>query len=56
MKTLPLLAFLCIPVPAHGYGRADVEAHQTVFPDSLFRVASLSKPFTAVAVLAGRTG
>ena len=38
-------------VLAHGYGMADVEAHQTVSPDSLFRVASLSKPFTAVAVL-----
>jgi len=96
MKTLPSLAFLCIPalaaevngvdgidapamasfdrhitslmnkyripggavavakngklVPAHGYGMADVEAHQTVSPDSLFRVASLSKPFTAAAI------
>jgi CubicO group peptidase (beta-lactamase class C family) len=38
-------------VLAHGYGMADVEAHQAVAPDSLFRVASISKPFTAVAVL-----
>ena len=38
-------------VLAHGYGMADIEAHHTVTPDSLFRVASISKPFTAVAVL-----
>ena len=36
---------------AHGYGFADREANQLVEPNSLFRIASLSKPFTAVTVL-----
>jgi N-acyl-D-amino-acid deacylase len=36
---------------ARGYGFADIENHRLVEPDSLFRVASISKPFTAVAVL-----
>ena len=36
---------------AHGYGWADVEDGVAVQPDALFRVASLSKPITAVAVL-----
>ncbi|MDG1895803.1 MAG: serine hydrolase [Fuerstiella sp.] len=36
---------------ARGYGFADVAAHEPVQPDSLFRIASLSKPITAVAVL-----
>ncbi len=36
---------------AHGYGYADVAAREPVQPDSLFRVASLSKPFTAAAIL-----
>jgi len=36
---------------AHGYGYADVAAQQPVQPDSLFRVASDSKPFTATAIL-----
>jgi len=36
---------------ARGFGYADVEAQLPVQPDSLFRIASISKPLTAVAVL-----
>lgn len=36
---------------ARGYGLADREKQTPVAPDSLFRIASLAKPFTAVAVL-----
>ncbi|MDX2003642.1 MAG: serine hydrolase domain-containing protein [Meiothermus sp.] len=38
-------------VLSRGYGWADVAARQRVAPDALFRLASLSKPITAVAVL-----
>lgn len=38
-------------VYARGFGHADVETRQPVEPDSLFRIASLSKPITAVAVM-----
>ena len=38
-------------VLAHGYGWADRENHQPVEPDSLFRIASLSKPLTSAAIL-----
>jgi N-acyl-D-amino-acid deacylase len=38
-------------VHAKGYGWADVEAKVAVEPTSLFRIASVSKPITAVAVL-----
>jgi N-acyl-D-amino-acid deacylase len=38
-------------VYARGYGWADVENKVAPRPDSLFRIASLSKAFTAVAVL-----
>jgi CubicO group peptidase (beta-lactamase class C family) len=38
-------------VYARGYGWADVEKKEAPRPDSLFRIASISKPFTAVAVL-----
>ena len=38
-------------VLAKGYGLADVENEELVQPDSLFRIASISKPITAVAVL-----
>ncbi len=38
-------------VHAQGYGLADVETHEPVHPHSLFRIASLSKPITAVAIL-----
>lgn len=38
-------------VLAEGYSQADNENDQSVFPESLFRIASLSKPITAVAVL-----
>lgn len=34
-----------------GYGYADIATREPVQPESLFRVASLSKPVTAVAVL-----
>jgi CubicO group peptidase (beta-lactamase class C family) len=38
-------------VYARGFGYADREHDEAVKPDSLFRIASISKPFTAVAVL-----
>jgi N-acyl-D-amino-acid deacylase len=38
-------------VLARGYGWADEEEGQPVQPDSLFRIASLSKPITAAAIL-----
>ena len=38
-------------VYARGFGWADTEAKRPVQPESLFRIASLSKPLTAVAVL-----
>jgi CubicO group peptidase (beta-lactamase class C family) len=36
---------------ARGYGWADRDKKVPVHPDSLFRIASLSKPITAVAIL-----
>lgn len=36
---------------AHGYGYADTGAMEPVQPDSLFRIASITKPFTAAAIL-----
>lgn len=36
---------------ARGYGYADVENETLVQPDALFRIASVSKPITAVAIL-----
>jgi N-acyl-D-amino-acid deacylase len=36
---------------ARGYGWADREAQEPVRPESLFRIASISKPITAVATL-----
>jgi len=38
-------------VYARGFGHADVERREPVQPTSLFRIASLSKPLTAVAIL-----
>lgn len=38
-------------VLARGYGWADVAAKEAVQPESLFRLASLTKPITAVATL-----
>jgi N-acyl-D-amino-acid deacylase len=38
-------------VYAQGYGLADRDQRNLVRPDSLFRIASVSKPITAVAVL-----
>jgi N-acyl-D-amino-acid deacylase len=38
-------------VVARGYGLADKEQRRAVQPDSLFRIASLSKPFTSAAIL-----
>jgi CubicO group peptidase (beta-lactamase class C family) len=36
---------------ARGHARADRKKGETVQPDSLFRIASLSKPITAAAIL-----
>ena len=36
---------------ARGFGYADLSAEQPVRPDSLFRIASVSKPITAAAVM-----
>lgn len=36
---------------ARGYGYADVATREQVDPESLFRIASISKPITAVAIL-----
>jgi len=36
---------------AHGYGLADRDAGKQVQPDSLFRIASVTKPITAAAIL-----
>ena len=38
-------------VYARGFGHADLEKHEPVRPASLFRIASVSKPFTATAVM-----
>jgi CubicO group peptidase (beta-lactamase class C family) len=38
-------------VYARGFGHADVERQEPVRPMSLFRIASVSKPFTAAAVM-----
>ncbi len=38
-------------VYARGFGYADRDAKQVMKPDALFRISSLTKPFTAVAVL-----
>jgi N-acyl-D-amino-acid deacylase len=38
-------------VHARGYGYADLATHEPVQPTSLFRIASISKPITAVAIL-----
>lgn len=38
-------------VYARGFGWADRETHEPVQPESLFRIASISKPITAVAIL-----
>jgi N-acyl-D-amino-acid deacylase len=38
-------------VYSRGFGYADLQRTQPVQPDSLFRIASVSKPLTAVAVL-----
>lgn len=38
-------------VYSRGYGYADVASREPVQPESLFRIASVSKPITAVAIL-----
>lgn len=38
-------------VYARGFGSADIANNQPVTPTSLFRIASISKPITAVAIL-----
>jgi CubicO group peptidase (beta-lactamase class C family) len=39
-------------VYARGFGFADIEKREVVRPESLFRIASVSKPFTAATVIA----
>ena len=36
---------------ARGYGSSDIAAKEIVQPTSLFRIASISKPITAIAIL-----
>ena len=36
---------------AKGYGFADTSSHAPVTPNSIFRIASISKPITAVAIM-----
>jgi CubicO group peptidase (beta-lactamase class C family) len=38
-------------VYSRGYGYADLEAREVVQPDALFRIASISKPFTSAAIM-----
>lgn len=38
-------------VLARAYGYADVGSRETMRPESLFRIASISKPITAIAIL-----
>ena len=38
-------------VYSRGFGLADLSSRERVQPDSLFRIASISKPITAVAVM-----
>jgi N-acyl-D-amino-acid deacylase len=38
-------------VLARGYGLANLECNEPVEPESLFRIASISKPITSVAIL-----
>ena len=38
-------------VLARGYGYADIGAKKQVQPTSMFRIASISKPITAVAIM-----
>src|ERR1700719_1190842 len=38
-------------VYARGFGHADLEKQEPVRPAALFRIASVSKPFTATAVM-----
>lgn len=38
-------------VYARGFGYADVEKQEPVKPNSLFRIASVSKPFTSAAIM-----
>src|SRR5258708_6827617 len=38
-------------VYARGIGYSDIDAQTPVQPDSLFRIASVTKPFTATAIL-----
>ncbi len=38
-------------VYARGYGFSDLDKKEAVKPDALFRIASISKPFTGVAVI-----
>jgi CubicO group peptidase (beta-lactamase class C family) len=42
-------------VIARGYGLTNRRDHQQVTTESLFRIASLSKPFASAAVFTGRS-
>lgn len=35
----------------HAYGMADIEANRTMQPDTIFRIASMTKPITTVAMM-----
>src|SRR6202008_2197900 len=39
------------PALRKGYGLADVESHATNTPETIFRIGSVTKQFTAVAIL-----
>jgi CubicO group peptidase (beta-lactamase class C family) len=40
-----------LPIWTHAWGKADVENDVAATPRSVFRLASISKPFTAVAIM-----
>jgi CubicO group peptidase (beta-lactamase class C family) len=35
----------------HGHGRADIASNRPITPDTVFRIASITKTFTAIAIL-----
>ncbi len=40
-----------LPIWTHAWGKADIENDVAATPKSIFRLASISKPFTAVAIM-----